>query len=99
MLELYRSGRITGIGLDVFSHESEFAAVLAGAPAGGADLQAAQALVAMALARSGNIYVQPHQGFNSDLAAKAKAVEAIRHLAAWYRNNGNGFDEQLPYYS
>ncbi|MFA5205273.1 MAG: NAD(P)-dependent oxidoreductase [Lentisphaeria bacterium] len=99
LLELYRSGRISGIGLDVFSHESEFAAVLAGAPAGGADLQAAQALVALALARSGNIYVQPHQGFNSDLAAKAKAVEAVRHVAAWYRNNGTGFDEQLPYYS
>jgi D-lactate dehydrogenase len=98
LLALYRSGRIAGIGLDVFSQEPEFAALLAGSPAKGADLLAAQTLVKMALERSGNIYVQPHQGFNSDLAAKAKAVEAVKHLASWYKNKGKCFDEQLPYY-
>lgn len=98
LLELYRSGRISGIGLDVFSKESEFARFLAGDPVKGEDLQAAQALVKMSLERSGNIYVQPHQGFNSDLAAKAKAVEAVKHVSAWYKNKGSCFDEQLPYY-
>lgn len=98
LLALYRRGRISGIGLDVFSCEAEFARLLAGDAVRGRDLQAARELVKMSSERTGNIYVQPHQGFNSDLAAKAKAVEAIRHLVAWYRNNGERFDEQLPYY-
>jgi len=59
---------------------------------------AAKTLVNMALERRGNVYVQPHQGFNSDIAAKAKAVEAIKHVVAWYKNKGKCFDEQLPYY-
>ena len=98
LLELYRSGRISGIGLDVFSNESEFEGLLSGGPVLWPDLQAAQVLVRMSLERCGNIYVQPHQAFNSDIAAKAKAVEAIKHIAAWYKNSGKRFDEQLPYY-
>jgi D-lactate dehydrogenase len=98
LLELYRSGRISGIGLDVFSNEAEFARLLAGDSVKGEDLQAAHVLVKMSLERSGNIYVQPHQGFNSDIAAKAKAVEAVKHIVAWYKNSGTCFDEQLPYY-
>lgn len=98
LLALYRSGRIAGLGLDVFSREAEFARLLAGEPVKGKDLRAAQDLVRMSLERSGNIYVQPHQGFNSDLAAKAKAVEAVKHLVAWHKNRGERFDEQLPYY-
>ena len=98
LLSLYRTGRIGGLGLDVFSREAEFARLLAGEPVEGADLRAARELVAMSLERRGNIYVQPHQGFNSDLAAKAKAVEAVKHIASWYKNNGKRFDEQLPYY-
>lgn len=98
LLELYRAGQIAGIGLDVFSREADFAGLLAGEAAKGPDLLAAQELVRMSLARSGNVYVQPHQGYNSDLAAKAKAVEAVKHVAAWYKNHGRCFDEQLPYY-
>ena len=98
LLELCRAGRISGVGLDVFSSECEFARSLAGERAQGQDLQAAQALVRMSLERSGNIYVQPHQGFNSDIAAKAKAAEAVKHVVAWYKNKGKCFDEQLPYY-
>jgi D-lactate dehydrogenase len=64
----------------------------------GADLSAAETLVKKALDRTGNIYVQPHQGFNSDIAARTKAVEAIKHLVSWYKNDGRQFDEQLPYY-
>lgn len=98
LLDGYRSGRIFGVGLDVFSSEAEFAKRLNGEPLGGADLAAGEALVKMALERSGNIYVQPHQGFNSDVAVKAKAAEAIKHIVAWYRHGGRRFDEQLPYY-
>jgi D-lactate dehydrogenase len=98
LLELYNAGKITGLGLDVFTNESEFAKLLLVDSATGADLAAAKTLVSMSLERKANIYVQPHQGFNSDIAAKAKAVEAIKHVVSWYKNKGKGFDDQLPYY-
>jgi len=98
LLALYRSGRLGGLGLDVFSDEAAFARLQAGEEAGGEDQRAARELVRLSLARSGNVYVQPHQAFNSDLAAKAKAVEAVRHLCAWHARGGTGFHEQLPYY-
>ncbi len=96
--DLYRSGRIMGIGLDVFSAESEFAALVSGDVTAGTDHAAARIMVRQALNHSANIYVQPHQGFNSDVAVKAKARETLKHVVAWYRNKGNRFDEQLPYY-
>ncbi len=98
LLDAYTTGKIIGIGLDVFSSEARFTDFLRGVPCEGEDIAAARTIVERALEGSANIYVQPHQGFNSDVAAKAKAVEAIRHLVAWYRNGGAHFDEQLPYY-
>jgi len=98
LLELYISGWLRGIGLDVFTSEAEFSRLMNGAEPKGADLAAAAMLVEMALDRTGNVYVQPHQGFNSDVAAKTKAVEAIKHVVSWYKNGGRRFDEQLPYY-
>lgn len=98
LLELYQTGKIAGLGLDVFTNESEFAQALLGDSSKKKEFLAAQTLVNMSLERRGNIYVQPHQGFNSDIAAKAKAVEAVKHVVAWYKNKGNRFDEQLPYY-
>lgn len=98
LLELYKSGKIVGIGLDVFSRESEFANGLNAGTCAGSEFEAAYDLLVRSINRSDNIYVQPHQGFNSDLAAQTKAVEAIKHVVSWYVNNGNGFDEQLPYY-
>ena len=97
--DLYRAGKITGIGLDVFSNESQFAALLnKQGNVTDADVLAARGLVEKSIERNSNIYVQPHQGFNSDIAAQTKAVEAIKHVAAWFRNGGQCFDEQLPYY-
>ncbi len=100
LLDLYISGVIEGLGLDVFSRESEFAELLNSGITGekGSDPEAARILVNHSIDRTANIYVQPHQGFNSDVAAKTKAVEAIKHVVSWYRNNGRCFDEQLPYY-
>lgn len=100
LLALYGSGRIRGIGLDVFSNESVFATLLNARERtdAGKDHLAAIAMVRSSIARDSNIYVQPHQGFNSDVAAKAKAVEAIKHVVSWYKNGGRCFDEQLPYY-
>jgi D-lactate dehydrogenase len=100
LLALYESGKLRGVGLDVFSDEAQFAALLNAKEQtdAGKDHLAAIAMVRSSLARDSNIYVQPHQGFNSDVAAKAKAVEAIKHVVSWYKNNGRCFDEQLPYY-
>jgi D-lactate dehydrogenase len=98
LLDLYRTGKITGLGLDVFSREAAFAKVLLGSGTDDPDLAAATAFVQMALERTGNVYVQPHQGFNSNVAARTKAAEAVKHVAAWFRNDRRHFDEELPYY-
>ncbi|NCC31586.1 MAG: hypothetical protein EOM24_06105 [Chloroflexia bacterium] len=87
-----------GLGLDVFSSESAFATLVSGDDKVDDDHAAARHMVQQALNRSANIYVQPHQGFNSDRAARTKAFEAIKHVVAWHRNQGACFDEQLPYY-
>ncbi|MEN6412032.1 MAG: NAD(P)-dependent oxidoreductase [Veillonellales bacterium] len=97
LLELYAAGRISGLGLDVFSNEAEFENELNTA-ANSANPSCSKTIVGKALDRSANIYVQPHQAFNSDVAARTKARETINHIIAWYKNNKQGFDEQLPYY-
>lgn len=101
LLKLYDQGIIGGLGLDVFTDEEGFSKGLNGfAPHRGNDnYSASKSILQRALDHSANIYVQPHQAFNSDLAVCAKARETIRHLAAWYRNDGRCFDEQLPYYT
>jgi D-lactate dehydrogenase len=99
LLELYMSGKIKGIGLDVFTNESQFAKLLVDNNAAiEGDHYAAKIMVKKSIERSANIYVQPHQGFNSDIAAGTKAVEAMKHVISWYKNKGKCFDEQLPYY-
>jgi len=98
LLDLYMSGKIVGIGLDVFTNESEFSNKLIAGSCQGSECDAAYTLVTKALDRSANIFVQPHQGFNSDIAAETKAVEAVKHVISWYKNRGCCFDEQLPYY-
>jgi D-lactate dehydrogenase len=99
LLDLYLSGKIKGIGLDVFTNESQFAKLLiSNNTVVEGDLGAAKILVQKSIERSANIYIQPHQGFNSDIAAGTKAAEAIKHVIAWHKNKGQCFDEQLPYY-
>jgi D-lactate dehydrogenase len=98
LLELYDKNILGGIGLDVFSDEDVFSKVLTGEPTNNPDLLAAKEMLRRALDRSANIYVQPHQGFNSDAATEHKAYESIRHVIAWYRNGKTRFDTQLPYY-
>ena len=99
LLELYDSGIISGIGVDVFTDEARFSKILnKKAKIKEKDNMAGKILLDRALSRTDNIYVQPHQGFNSDVAAIAKARETIKHLEAWYANDKACFDEQLPYY-
>ena len=98
LLDLYQIGTLTGLGLDAFSHEAAFAQALLGASSNDPDLLAAKALLRLALDRTGNVYVQPHQGFNSNIASQTKAAEALKHVVAWFERGGHGFAEELPYY-
>ncbi|MDR1378085.1 MAG: hypothetical protein LBJ36_03445 [Synergistaceae bacterium] len=98
LVDLYDQKILGGIGLDIFTEENVFSKVVKGQAPEKPDHVAAKALVERALNRGANIYVQPHQGFNSDVAAVNKAYEAIKHIVAWYKNGKKHFDEQLPYY-
>ncbi|MDR1648805.1 MAG: hypothetical protein LBR71_00965, partial [Synergistaceae bacterium] len=69
LLELYDAKVIGGIGLDIFTDESAFSKIVKGQAPERPDHVAAKQLVERALDHSANIYVQPHQAFNSDIAA------------------------------
>lgn len=97
LLELYDEGIISGIGVDVYSEENVFRRVINGEATENPDHIAAKEMVKRALDRSANIYVQPHQAFNSDVASIKKAYETLEHVSAWYKNDKKRFDLQLPY--
>ena len=99
LMKVWESGNLFGIGLDVFSGEAGLTQVLRGQKEAETGNEKAGAFfIRSAIDRTANIYVQPHQAFNSDVAALCKAEETIRHLEAYYRNGRKGFDTQLPYY-
>ncbi|CDZ75680.1 putative D-lactate dehydrogenase [Peptoniphilus sp. ING2-D1G] len=101
ILKLLKNKKILGFATDVFSHEAHLTECLKNGTceeSDDKDIRAAKILIDHALNRDSNVYVQPHQGFNSDLAAKSKAVEAINHVEYWFNNGKKGFKEQLPYY-
>jgi len=98
--KLYESGKLFGIGVDAFDGEAALTAALRGqAELQTEDARAGLWLIRSALDRSANVYVQPHQGFNSDKAALCKAEETIRHLEDYYRRDCMDFASQLPYYA
>ena len=99
LLRLYQSGKLFGLGLDVFSGEAALAKAMRGEQEGvGENEQASAYIIRSALDRTQNFYVQPHQGFNSDVAALCKAEETIRHLEDYFRRDCVDFSSQLPYY-
>jgi D-lactate dehydrogenase len=98
LLELLSNGALVGLGLDVFSHESKLVQALEGERILDFDILASIQLIARAQLRAANVYVQPHQAFNSDVAAKTKADEAMVHVVSWFRNGAEKFDDELPYY-
>lgn len=100
LLDLYKDGVVAGLGLDVFSNESILTEFLRKDKATNMDtIKASCEIIQRAQDKTENFYVQPHQGFNSDVAARTKAREAIEHLKYWYLNGKKSFKEQLPYYS
>ena len=97
--ELYREGHLFGIGVDTFHGEAELTKVLRSQKGAETDHEkAAIAMIEAALARTANIYVQPHQGFNSDVAALCKATETVKHLEDYFSRGCVDFSSQLPYY-
>ena len=100
LVERVHAGVLGGIGLDVFSNEHDFSLAVQKGQVETVNNRVAAALVLLQMAESrmGNIYVQPHQGFNSDLAVESKAADTISHMISWYQNGKKRFDEQLPYY-
>ncbi|MDR1376616.1 MAG: hypothetical protein LBJ22_03815 [Synergistaceae bacterium] len=97
LLKLYDAEIISGIGLDVYSEENVFRQVVNGQPTENPDHIAAKEMIERSLNRPANIYVQPHQAFNSDVASIKKAYETLEHVSAWYKNDKKRFDQQLPY--
>lgn len=101
VIKLYEEGRIVGFAADVFSHEAELTEYLRKkdfSECKNEDILAAKTIIDRALNRTANFYVQPHQGFNSDIAAMTKAEEAMRHVSYWFSHGKQHFVEQLPYY-
>jgi D-lactate dehydrogenase len=97
LLELYDQKIISGIGVDVYSEENIFRKVINGLATGNPNHIAAKEMIKRALDRTANIYVQPHQAFNSDVASIKKAYETLEHVSAWYKNDKKRFTYQLPY--
>lgn len=98
LLQLYQEKKIYGLGLDVFSEESKLVELLNDKKENyNEDVLSAARLIELAF-EGKNIYVSPHQAFNSDRAARKKARGSIKHLISWHKNKGKCFDEQLPYY-
>jgi len=99
ILKNYKTGRIFGFGTDAFGYEEGITRIMRGLKKPENELENSQLeLINLSLERTGNVYTQPHQAFNSDKAALDKAIETIKHLEAYYRNNEQKFDSQLPYY-
>lgn len=99
LLKLYREGIIGGIGLDVFSSEAVLSNLVKnGTETDNEDVLAAKEMMDLAFSRTENIYIQAHQGFNSDVAASSKAHDAVVHMVEYWRSGKKCFDEQLPYY-
>lgn len=99
LLKLYKNGHIFGLGMDTFHGEAELTKALRGLKtAENEHEQAALAIIRAALDRTENFYVQPHQGFNSDVAALCKATETVKHLEDYFARGCTDFASQLPYY-
>ena len=97
--KLYKEGHIFGIGVDTFHGEAELTKVLRRQKnTENEHEEAAVCMINAALDRAANIYVQPHQGFNSDVAALCKATETVKHLEDYFARNCIDFASQLPYY-
>lgn len=97
--KLFSEGHLFGIGVDTFYGEAELTKVLRGQKNIESENEdAAIKMIDAALVRTANIYVQPHQGFNSDVAALCKATETVKHLEDYFARGCTDFASQLPYY-
>lgn len=86
-----RSGRLGGVGLDVYDHEME----LADALRGGRSSDDAEVQAALELAQLDNVLCTPHNAFNTAEAVQRKCEHTVRQILA-FRERGQ-FEWSPPF--
>jgi D-lactate dehydrogenase len=81
LLDALQSGRLGGVGLDVYDHELALALALRG----GRSSDDAEVQAALALAKMENVICTPHNAFNSDEAVERKSEHSIRQIVAFLK--------------
>jgi len=84
LLRLLDEGRLGGIGLDVFDHET----CLADALRSGRPARRPEAGAALELARRDNAILTPHNAFNTAEAVVRKALHSIRQIEHFMKQGG-----------
>ena len=90
LLELLDSGRLGGVGLDVYEAEKELAVSLRSgtAPAGG------PAAASLELAARPNVIATPHNAFNTAEAIERKARRSVESIVEYIRTGA--FPSPVP---
>ena len=81
---LLDEGRLGGVGLDVFDHET----CLADALRGGKPDCGPEARATLGLARRDNVILTPHNAFNTAEAVARKALHSIRQIEHFMKQGG-----------
>ncbi len=82
LLRLINEGHLGGIGLDVYSHESELAVALRGNRSS-ADPKVQAVL---ALAQRPDVLLTPHNAFNTEESVERKAAQSVQQIAHFLRH-------------
>jgi D-lactate dehydrogenase len=80
LLAALESGRLAGVGLDVFDHEPELAVTLR---SGGAS-DDAEVRATIALAARDDVICTPHNAFNSEEALERKSLHSVQQIEAYF---------------
>ena len=76
LLALVEEGRLGGVGLDVYNHESD----LAGALRAGRNVDDGEVQAALGLAEHPNVILTPHNAFNTCEAVERKAAQSVQQV-------------------
>lgn len=79
VLEAVRSGRLAGVGLDVYDHEAELAELLRG----GQPSQDPEVRATLELMKLDNVLCTPHNAFNTVESVERKSAQSVQQVAAF----------------
>jgi D-lactate dehydrogenase len=82
LLRLLNEGRLGGVALDVYEHESKLAVALRE----GKRAKDATTRATLALAKHPNVILTPHNAFNTEEAVERKAQQSIRQVEHFLRH-------------